>query len=625
MKKFHALRAIVIVAVLIVSGCSDPAESNLSLTTSGSSDSTGGSDDSGDVQEVDLDQPIDSDQTSNDSLPLDDLNSGGVDTTPESDVQTPPTDVESSETNIMVICTPGEDKGECGSPSEFYRCSNDGLAWNMIKCNDPPFCYEGQCKNLQCPPGETMCVNPKLLRTCEEVEPGTYDWVDTNTCEDGICKNGKCVGGCSFNMKLNKGENCLHWQADFTPEAGESCNSDSLLVVPSSKDNRLAVFDISVNPPVALEGSPFVTCKNPSRILMDSNTDVVASCRSDGKIQKHHSDGSLVWSTQLTGCSGARGVTLNGEGRLFGGCSSNGKVYELDPDDGTIMSETLVGGYIYGLTAEPTGLYVAQFSAIFGGANGATNKGVTKLSLGGANDLEKEWQTAAAIYGFALDGAGSLWLGGNNQVRALDTDTGLQIDSYTIPSYAHGIAVGLDGNVYAGMGGKHQVARITPGGGPVELLTLPAGSHHPRGVALDAESNVYTINMNSSNITRFDGVTNTATSFGEGSLANPYGYSGDMTGLTSSCLVNTTSSWKTPVHDTLTVDTMWGAVKWSSNEPPGTSIKVYYRIDNKPWTTIQNTQSIDQIGQKVQLKATMVTEVPEVVATLKWIGVTYTQ
>jgi hypothetical protein len=609
-----------LVASFLVWGCSKPKESNLSAGTSGGDTAADG------IQGNDVEEPKDVGQETPDTEQVADSGKVEEDTQVEPDPGPGPTDAgnQIDTDNPMVICTPGVDKEVCGSSTEFYRCADDGLNWDLIKCNDPPFCYEGSCQDLQCPPGETMCANPKLLRTCEEVEPSVYEWTDTSTCENGICKNGKCVGGCGFNMKLNKGENCLHFQADFTPEAGESCTSDSLLVVPSSKDNKLVVFDISVDPPVALEGSPFATCKNPSRILMDSNTDVVASCRSDGKVQKHHSDGTLVWSTQLAACTASRGVTLNGEDRLFAGCSSNGKVYELDPEDGTIMSETEVGGYIYGLTAEPTGLYVAQFSAIFGAPGGGVNKGVTKLHLGGVDDLVIAWQTSTMVYGFALDGAGNLWLGGGNQVVALDTDTGLQVDSYTMPSYAHGIAVGLDGNIYAGMGSKNQVARITPGGA-VEYLTIPAGDKHPRGVALDAESNLYTINMNSANVTKFDGVTGEAQSFGKGLLSGPYGYSGDMTGLTSSCLVSSTTSWKSPVHDSLQVATEWGLVKWGSEEPPGTFINMYYRLDKKSWKLIQNTESIADVGQTIQFKAVMMSDVPEIVATLKWVGVTYTQ
>jgi hypothetical protein len=620
MRRNYSFMAFAFLSVVLVAACTEQKTQGLTGTVSGGSD--GGADGTTDQGQVttndnDLGAPPDTDEPAGDTA-VTGSGSGG-----EEVIEAPDEGPVEPETGSpLQVCTPGEDKKECGTPTGFYRCSPDGLNWQIIECSDPPYCFLGECKELNCPPGETMCVNPKLLRTCEEVEPGVYQWVDTATCENGICKNGKCVGGCAYNMKLNKAWNCEFWTAGFTPAVGETCTTDSLIVVPSSKNDKLAVFDISVNPPVPLEGSPFATCDDPSRILMDGNTDVIASCRKDGKIQKHSSNGDILWSTKLPACGAARGVTLNGEGRLFGGCSSNGKVYELDHGDGAVLNEVLVGGYIYGLAADPNGLYVAQFSAVFDGGLG--NKGVTKLYLGGANDLQQAWQTPTPVYGLALDGQGNLWLGGNTSVRALDTDTGQQVDSYTVTSYAHGIAVGLDGNVYAGLGGKNQVARITPGG-ITEYLQLPAGDKHPRGVVLDAESNVYTVNMNSANLTRFDSITGTTTSFGNGMLSGPYGYSGDMTGLTSNCLVTTSSIWKTSVHDTLKAKTLFGIVKWGSSEPVGTSINMYYRLDTSSWKQIQNGQSIDELGQKIQLKAVLLSESPELVATLDWVGVAYEQ
>ena len=517
-----------------------------------------------------------------------------------------------------VVCTADEDKGECASSTEFYRCNAKGTAWDPIKCKDSKYCYGGNCIELTCPPEGKTCSSPKQLMQCQANEKGEWSWVEIDTCTDGICKNGKCVGGCGFEMKLNKGQDCDFWEAGFTPEPGESCSSNSLLVMPSSSDDKLAVFDIAVNPPTVLPGSPFPTCNNPSRILMDSDTDIVASCRSDGNIRKHKTDGTVIWNTQPPGCSAARGVALTGDGRLFAGCSTNGKVYELNHTTGEVIKEVTVGGYIYGLTADTDGLYVAQFSGI-----GGANKGVSKLHLGGANDLKVAWVVPTTIYGLAVDGNGKVWLGGGSNLRALDTETGKEVIKVALPSYVHGVAVGLDGNIYAGMGSKNQVAKVSPDGKSTEFLQLPAGDSHPRGVALDAKNNVYTVNKNSHNGTRFDGVTGQAVSFGPANtLKGPYGYSGDMTGLTSGCLVNTTSTWKSPLLEKEAIKT-WRYVKWKSTEPEGTTVSVYYSIDGGPWTATGNTEAIMKVGTKFQVKVVMSSEIEETVATLHWVGVTY--
>lgn len=521
--------------------------------------------------------------------------------------------------DIPPLCEPGQPKGECGGPIDRLVCNAAGDAFDMETCPPSTHCYVGECVDYICPPNGTRCAHPKQLEECMQDEEGTWGWVSVDDCGDGICKNGECAFGCDYNMKLNDLQDCSSWELELTPDKGTTCTADKLLAVPSSAANTLVVFDIEADPPVALAGSPFPTCKDPSRILLDGLSDVVAACRGDGKIQKHHSDGTLVWSTTLPGCTGARGVAVTPDGRLFAGCSSNGTVYELAPETGELVQEADVGGYVYGLAADETGLYVARFG-FFG--PGEAN-GVVKLHLGGADDFTEVWFTEIGVYGFALDGLGALWLGGGTTVEALDTETGLLIDSYSISSYGHGVAVGLDGAVYVGMGDKNAVARVTPGGG-VEELPIPAGDKHPRGVVLDQDNRVYTINMYSSNLSRLDTVTGAKISFGNGGLlSSPYGYSGDMTGLTSNCLVGSASSWKSDPIETISFGTVWLKVNWKASEPNGTQVVIYYRIDSGPWTVASNGKPIGKSGKKAQLKAALLTDDPDVVPTLHYVAITW--
>ena len=139
---------------------------------------------------------------------------------------------------------------------------------------------------------------------------------------------------------------------------------------------------------------------------------------------------------------------------------------------------------------------------------------------------------------------------------------------------------------------------------------------------MDRLGNLFTINLNSSSVTRFDGVTGDPLSFGQGLLSQPYGYSGDMTGLTS-CLFAGQTTWLSEVLTFGGPETKWLEVDWTETVPAGTSITVWYRIDAGPWVQILAGMTIGAKAETLQLRAVLVSSVDDVAPTIHELAVYY--
>ena len=384
------------------------------------------------------------------------------------------------------------------------------------------------------------------------------------------------------------------FQANATVEPGQACDLAPYLVVPSSGASKLAVYDLTTLLP--LPTSPFATCANPSRILMDGNTDVYATCRNDGKVAKHTRDGVPLWSTQLTACSASRGIVLTGNGRLFAGCSDMpGNVFELNPATGAILGSVQTDMQVYGLAADSTGVYVSgYFSAMVG-----------KFGVNGTENMLMLWsESYSSPYGIAADQIGGVWVTGPS-LRLIDGVTGVLID--TAPTAAAdgfmtGVQVGVDGRVYAAHYSTKKVSRYDPGPDATTVLNTHPTASDVHGLTLDGQNNVYTINQVSNDLTKIT-PANVATAFGGGILTFPYGYSGDMTGLTSQCMSGSNSTWLSAPVDSGNPATQWLTISWTATTPPGSGVAVYVRLDGGAWTQVTNGQALGLVGQVLEVKA----------------------
>ncbi|MFT7622101.1 MAG: hypothetical protein ACI9WU_001268 [Myxococcota bacterium] len=512
-----------------------------------------------------------------------------------------------------VICPPGVNQTVCASPKSVTQCSADGTAWRETSCVSGT-CLNGLCLDLACPPGEVLCTDQHTLSACVDSGQG-HDWLTIETC-DGLCQAGACLADCGFDVKRNLGKACVHYVVGLSGAGQGDCVSFGRLVVPSSAEDELVIFDTDADPPTPLPGSPFATCDDPSRIALDpDDSSVVATCRGDGHVRRHASNGFGLWDTPLPACGSSRGVARQG-GRLFVGCTDTGNVHELDLLSGVVLASSPSEVAVYGLTADADGVY----------ASDAT--GLTALST---DPLEVQWHVDGAPYGLVADGQGSLWTAEAPGLWARSTEDGSVTATVEIPEVVNappdldtggcnGVAVGLDGRIYAGCADVADVVVIwDPQTEQLEHLWLPEADHHPRGVAVNAVGEVFSINLATDTVTRFS--EGEATSFGAPHLTAPYAYGGDLAGLSACVGVSAPVQWKSPVLDFGEPETHWLAVEWTSEEPPGTSITVQYRIGSGPWQTTTNGAPIDKEGQTFQTRALLQSDSPPAVPTLTAVAV----
>ena len=492
---------------------------------------------------------------------------------------------------------------------------------------------------------DELCVK----QTCCKLPDGSFEILVEETCKavGGVavaaeqCKNICCqiegfapifmlLGNCEAAAGVVLApEACVEvathvWHADYTLDPTQECELEPYLVVPSSGANQLAVYRTDTLEP--LPTTPFDTCGNPSRILMDANTDVYAACRNDGQVYKHTRDGVVLWVQQLPGCAGSRGVVLSGDGRLFAGCSDPGygMVFELDPVTGIVLDAVDAGWRVYGLAASATGLFVADYY----------EHHVVKIGLGGATDMTVLWTSDEVAYGICVDPAGDVWIGGSTYLRRLSPVDGTVLTGVsTAPTgntapiaMLYGVMAGLDGRIYGATMSGYFV-RYDPVAGTMDHVALDPGAAGNRGLTLDADDNVYSINMNSNSLTRTT-AAGVSTGFGDAAgtvfLVNPYGYSGDMTGLMSACMSGTTDVWVSSVLDSGSPTTTWLTLSWIATTPPGSSVNVFYSADGgATWTMATNGQVLGVVAQTLQVKAHLASTIPGNEPTLSDITVTY--
>ena len=535
-------------------------------------------------------------------------------------------------------CPPGQvQPADLCEPQDVCCQREDGTVFIMP---------EDQCEAL----GAVVLPLDKCLpETCCKLPDGTFQTLAVATCDllggtsesEDLCKEICCIfqdgtpaiiatvgdcqsaGGVLSPITDCEGSQSQTWQADYTLDPDAPCDPEPYLVVPSSGANKLAVYDLQTLLP--LPTSPFDTCSNPSRVMMDANTDVYASCREGtlgGRVRKNTRDGVFLWETQLTNCTGARGIAMSGDGRLFAVCSAATRaIFELAPATGAIIQSLPLSNnwYPYGVTPSSDALYVAYLGS-----------GVTRIDLA---TFTIDWDVAVSPgpYGISADGLGGVWIGGSSLQR-LDsagfvTDIIDSTDGGTYPGYVTGVQVALDGTVNGALYASDTLIRHDPIANTTDFWPADVGANQTYGVTADANDNIYTINRTSHSLTRFD-TSGTATGFGPDAgsnviLVQPYGYSGDMTGITS-CANGTTDFWFSSVYDSGSATTTWNVISWVETTPPGSSVNVYYSLDGVTWTLATNGQTLGVVSQTFQVKAILQSTIPGNEPTLTSVSVTYT-
>ena len=410
-----------------------------------------------------------------------------------------------------------------------------------------------------------------------------------------------------------------------TLDPDAECPPSPYMVIASSAAHELAVYDLDTLAP--LPSSPFATCGDPSRILMLPNTDVVASCRADGRINRHTRDGVLLWSTALPGCTGgARGVTFSPEGRLFAGCSSPGMVHELDLATGAVITSLDPGQTIYGISSDWDGLYIC--------ANWDSQVRKINLDAGDPSDLTLDWQVNQPCYGISGDGIGGVWISQGSNLSRLDTNTGAVLTTQAMGNTGYGTIVGPDGVVSVGLTTANSVYRYDPVAATGTTHAAPAGNTWSHGVTVDSAGNTYAICRASHSVVKFEGAL-PPVPFGGGILNQPYNYGGDQAGINFSCVNSTTSTEVLPAVDAGSATATWLNATWSATLPADTSIIIEYRIDGGAWTQIANLALTPGLttapivapntGQVFEFQTTLAMNPSAVTPpSIDWLTITYT-
>ncbi|MFT6398289.1 MAG: streptogramin lyase [Bradymonadia bacterium] len=422
----------------------------------------------------------------------------------------------------------------------------------------------GECRGL----GGVLADAALCEETCCRLREGGFATLPVSECNEFV--------GVPVDADFCGEETVRIEGVTLDPDA--ECPPSPYMVIASSAAHELAVYDLATLLP--LPTSPFSTCSDPSRILMLPNTDVVASCRGDGRINRHTRDGVLQWSTALPGCtSGARGVTFSPEGRLFAGCSSPGMVHELDLATGSIINSVDPGNTIYGISSDWDGLYICA----------SWDSQVRKINLdaGGATDLTLDWQVNQPCYGISGDGTGGVWISQGSSLSRLDTNTGALLTTVPMGNPGYGTIVGPDGVVSVGLTTTNAVFRYDPLAATGATLAAPAGNTWSHGVTVDSAGNTYAICRSSNSVVKFEGAL-PPVSFGGGILNLPYNYGGDQAGINYTCVNSTTSIETLAPIDSGSATSSWLEAEWSATVPPDTSVLIEYRIDGGAWQLLAN-------------------------------------
>ena len=105
-------------------------------------------------------------------------------------------------------CEPGEVLG-CGSTQDQLICAANGLDTELRPCPaSAPNCFDGECSDQLCEPGNRRCDGTNVMECNEDGETESF----VQLCEFG-CESGRCVDPCASDGKDYLG--CTFWAADL--------------------------------------------------------------------------------------------------------------------------------------------------------------------------------------------------------------------------------------------------------------------------------------------------------------------------------------------------------------------------------------------------------------------------
>ncbi|MCZ7405877.1 MAG: PKD domain-containing protein [Candidatus Methanoperedens sp.] len=259
-----------------------------------------------------------------------------------------------------------------------------------------------------------------------------------------------------------------------------------------------------------------------------------------------------------------RGLAIDSSNNLWAGTSTTNRMFYINGDTGAIEKNINVAGIggngAYGAVIDGNGkVWIAVLSTGVRKFDPSTNTITQVINL---------WHT----YGLGLDYEGNLLVGGSGQISKIRTSDGVVL--WTKPASAsQGITATSDNNIWVASNTEH---RYDINGN--WIASIPGFSTSVTGVAVDAAGKVWGSEM-SEYIRRVDPVTNTI-DLSKRLIGSGYHYTySDITGIMARTVTTKIGTW-TVDFDSEAVDTPWGTVSWTSDEPANTSVKVQVRSSN---------------------------------------------
>jgi len=168
-----------------------------------------------------------------------------------------------------------------------------------------------------------------------------------------------------------------------------------------------------------------------------------------------------------------------------------------------------------------------------------------------------------ANYGIAL-GNDKVYLGSQSSRSYVQFDPATNTFSTPAAAWTYTLGISVDGNGDIVLG-SNPIYKFDPSGAVKWSTPHPLPGTDVRGVIVDANNDIWTVNLSSNNISKFDGVTGNHLATIPVGLS-PYTYS-DATGFAARNITTPSGIW-TVVSDGGAAGTAWESISWN-NEPQG--------------------------------------------------------
>ena len=331
---------------------------------------------------------------------------------------------------------------------------------------------------------------------------------------------------------------------------------------------------------------------------------------SDGILQTNEiADERIAWIVPVGENNGlGRSLCIGTDGNIWVGLFNRREYYKISSVDGSVLSGPIAttGSLTpYGCLVDGDGiLWSASLSSRLGILDTNNNTWLDTLTFSGSS------------YGIAI-GNGKVYLGNSGRdFREYDPkmpdDNDPTTGTFTLaPLSNSNFGLSVDGEGFI-VGGTSNVTRVDAAGNRLWLTSNPGSSSI--GVIPDSKNNVWAVNLNSHNVTKFDKDTGNVLLL-KPVGRNPYTYS-DATGIAARTVTDPTGIW-TVIGDGGAPDTIWDKVSWNTEPegqvPTGANITVSVRAANTspelallPFTPVTNgTNNLAISGRFIDVRTVL--------------------